>query len=161
MSSRKEAKSAKKVTAPRLLKPAASPPVAMVLSRHGSGMHSRVARGFSLGEVSAVGMSTGDARGWGLLVDERRRTVLDGNVSAIKEWSSKAQKAEPKKVAKLEKEVEKVEAEVKKEVKEVEEEVVRAEKKVRKKAGRAAKVAEKVVEKPVKARTKKAQKKAD
>jgi ribosomal L13e-like protein len=119
-------------------------------------MIERIANGFSRGEVSAGGIEAAQAREWGVRVDDRRRTVLEGNVAALKEWWGRLQKPKKEtKVKKLEEKVEKVASDVKKEAEEVEKKVVKVEKKAAKKTAKAAKEVEEAVEKPVKSRAKK------
>lgn len=57
----------------------------------------RPGRGFSVGEVKAAGLTVKEARLLGLYVDERRKTVYEENIEAIKEWIEKVKsgKAEP------------------------------------------------------------------
>lgn len=151
MSSKKERSKPK----PQVHKPSGKVPQAMVTTRHGLETMERAARGFSIGELSAAGMLLRQARNWGVSVDERRRTVLEGNVEMIKGWAShiKRQAAEAPRVHE---EVAKVEKAVKEEAAEVVKEVVKVEKKAKKAA---AKVEKKVVEKAKKPRAKKAPKK--
>ncbi len=65
-------------------RPAGKAPVAMVESRHETGMVTRPGRGFSLGELSGAGVNPRLAASWGIRVDYRRRSVLDGNVKSLK-----------------------------------------------------------------------------
>ena len=60
-----------------------SPPVAMVKKPGGK---LRPGRGFSIGEVKAVGLTVDEARLLGIYVDTRRRTVWDWNVKALQEY---------------------------------------------------------------------------
>lgn len=89
---RKVAKSVegKKKSRPRALsdRPLGRAPTAMVTTRHGTGMVSREGRGFSFGELSGAGVAFGHAKDWGLMVDRRRRSVIEGNVNSLKGWSS-------------------------------------------------------------------------
>jgi ribosomal protein L13E len=67
-------------------------------------MHSRAGRGFSLGEYVAAEVPEALARRWGASSDQRRRSVLEANVSALKTWFSSARKMETApKQAKVEK----------------------------------------------------------
>lgn len=61
-------------------------PVALVESRHLDSMHEREARGFSFGELSSAGVSLSIAKGNGLSLDVRRRSVHEGNVERLKGW---------------------------------------------------------------------------
>ncbi len=54
----------------------------------------RVGRGFSVGEVKAAGITVREARLIGLYVDERRKSVYEENVAAIKEWVEKVRSGE-------------------------------------------------------------------
>ena len=64
-------------------KPRGVTPSAIVEARRGGRMIQRVASGYSPGEVSQAGLDAGQARRWGLLVDDRRRSVLEGNVASL------------------------------------------------------------------------------
>jgi len=56
----------------------------------------RQGRGFSVGEIKAVGLSVDEARKLGIYVDERRRTVHEENIYALAEYLRKLLKgAEP------------------------------------------------------------------
>ncbi len=46
----------------------------------------RRGRGFSVGEVEAAGLTVKEARMIGLYVDERRKSVHEENIEAIKKW---------------------------------------------------------------------------
>ncbi len=61
-------------------------PGAVVASRHIDSMHERAARGFSFGELSSAGVPLNLAKREGLSVDVRRRSVVAGNVEALKGW---------------------------------------------------------------------------
>ena len=115
-------------------------PQAMVTARHGVGTLTRPGRGFSIGELSGGGLAPRLAAKWGVSVDFRRRSVLDGNVSSLKAWNtptgmeaeadkdahaaerevSKAVKAVEHEVAAAKKETVKAEKAVKKDVREAE-----------------------------------------
>ncbi len=62
------------------------PPEATVASRHIDSMHERPARGFSFGELASAGVPLNSAKREGLSLDVRRRSVVDGNVEALKGW---------------------------------------------------------------------------
>lgn len=120
-----EPKRAVKVEAP---KPIGAPPNAIVEVRHGERMMQRQARGYSQGEVAHANLNVGLARRWGVHVDDRRRSVLGGNVASLRKWAPRAEKASEEKVEgevrKIEKVVEKEVRKVEKKAKKVEEEVV-------------------------------------
>jgi len=61
-------------------------PDAMIASRHLDSMHERPARGFSFGELASAGVPLNAARSEGLHLDIRRRSVVEGNVEALKGW---------------------------------------------------------------------------
>jgi ribosomal protein L13E len=61
-------------------------PEATIASRHIDSMHERPARGFSFGELASAGVPLNAARRQGLSLDIRRRSVVDGNVEALKGW---------------------------------------------------------------------------
>lgn len=135
----------------RAAKPAGRAPLAMVVSRRGTGMVTRAGRGFSIGELSAGGLAPGLAARWGVRIDSRRRSVLDGNVGSLKAWhtggGAKGRIEHEAKV--VEEDLEKLGKEVEKEAVAVEREAVKAEKAVRKEAKKAGKaVKEKVEKKP-------------
>lgn len=73
-------------------------PIAKVprLIRHGglAPREYKAARGYSVGEIEAVGLSVKEARLLGIYVDERRRTVHEANVKALAEWLEKVKKGE-------------------------------------------------------------------
>ncbi|HZW85073.1 MAG TPA: ribosomal protein L13e [Nitrososphaerales archaeon] len=149
------------VEANAVVTPTGRTPFAVVLARHGGDMVSRQGRGFSGGEVMSAGLEFQRASDWGLLVDRRRRSVLQDNVDALKTWASSAKPvpSKPRPIEKVEKQLEKVEEEVKKEAKTVKKEA----KKVEKKVTKAAKEVEKEAEKPLKkkAKAKPTKKKSD
>ena len=137
--------------------PTGKVPEAAVSSRHGTEMVTRLGRGFSLGELSSAGLPPRLASQWGVRVDYRRRSVLDGNVSALKSWGGHmAPLKKPEgRVKKIEEEIEKVEKEVEKEAVEVKKEVVKIEKAAKKEASKAEKAVKAKVEKPKKQKKKK------
>ncbi len=131
--------------------PVGKPPEAMVVARHETGVVTRQGRGFSMGELAEVGLAPRLASRWGLRLDFRRRSVLQGNVTLLKQWGvpAAAEKKAEGRVKKVEEELAKVEKEVEKEVKkgaaEVEKEAAKAEKELKKealKAGKAVKAKE-------------------
>jgi ribosomal protein L13E len=119
----------KKVEKARPARPSGKAPEATVTSRHGSGVVTRRGRGFSLGELAGAGLSPRLASGWGLMLDTRRRSVLDANVSSLKSWSAHpgAAKRVEGRVKEVEEEIEKVGREVKKEAIKVEKEAAKVE----------------------------------
>ena len=52
------------------------------------------ARGYSVGEISAVGLTIKEARLLGIYVDERRKTTYDFNINALREWLDKVKRGE-------------------------------------------------------------------
>jgi ribosomal protein L13E len=139
--SRAVAKKEPKVPRPEVSKPTGHVPTATVSSRHGADLVMRPGRGFSLGEIESAGVHLHTAKTWGLPLDIRRRSVLEGNVTSVKKWvahpkSAGSQEGEVKRIeeeiVKLEKEVKKEVAKVKKEVKKVEKEVAEEVEKVEK-----------------------------
>ena len=154
---RKVEKAVERKTEPKAspLRPEGRAPQAMVEARHGTGMITRAGRGFSLGELSGGGLTPGLAARWGVRVDARRRSVLEGNVGSLRAWHATGAKARVEHEAReVEAELGKVGREVRKEVVAVEKEAVKAEKAVRKGAKRAEKAVKEKVEKR-KARPKK------
>jgi hypothetical protein len=49
-------------------------------------MVARPAKGFSLGELSRAGFPAARATPWGVRLDSRRRSVLEPNTQALKDW---------------------------------------------------------------------------
>jgi ribosomal protein L13E len=130
-------------------RPSGMVPRAMVVARHGTGTVKRRGRGFSLGELLRVGLAARLATKWGVRIDYRRRSVLDGNVSSLKAWRAPARiearvEGEGKN---LEEELEKAGREVEKEAVAVEKEVVKVAKEVKKEAKKVERVVKKKVEK--------------
>lgn len=70
-------------------------PQARVMARHEYSSQERRGKGFSAGELSAVGLTFAVARSLRVPTDTRRGSVLEGNVTALKAWY----KVEPKKPA--------------------------------------------------------------
>ena len=119
-------------------------------------MVSRDSKGFSYGEVEGSGMPPLVARRWGVPIDLKRRSVLDGNVQALKGWYAKSAKGGASEVKKVEEEVGKIEREVGQEVRKG---VSKAKKEVVRAGKEAKKLEEEVVEKveePIKKRRAKA-----
>jgi len=56
----------------------------------------RPGRGFSLGELREVGLTSEEARRLGLHVDKRRRTVHPWNVEALRNYLEKIKSLRPK-----------------------------------------------------------------
>lgn len=54
----------------------------------------KIGRGYSIGEIKAVGLTVKQARLLGIYVDERRDTVWDINIQRLKEWLEKVVKGE-------------------------------------------------------------------
>jgi ribosomal protein L13E len=150
-----------KATTQTLQRPTAKPPTPRVMSRHGDEMIERTAKGFSVGELGSVSVPLLNARRMGVMVDPRRRSVLQPNVEALKGWEGhiKPQKRTTVETERLEEEVEKVEKAVKKEVAEVKKGVVKATRKVKKEASKAEKEVAGKVKKAKTTRPKKPSKK--
>jgi ribosomal protein L13E len=62
------------------------PPSAIIVARRVDSLRERAARGFSFGELSSAGVPVNSAKREGVSLDIRRRTVLDGNVEALRGW---------------------------------------------------------------------------
>ena len=139
--SRKKETEPKRVVEERAQKPAGAPPFAVVEARHGRRLMHRQARGYSMGEVAQACLDFGLARKWGLLVDDRRRSVLEGNTASLRKWSPLSKK---KTVERVEGEARKIEKAVGKEVRKAEKELEKVEKEIVEK-----------VEAPIKKRSKK------
>ena len=124
------------------VKPSGKAPEAMVTSRHGTGFVTRLGRGFSMGELAGAGLSGNLASNWGVRLDLRRRSVVDGNVASLKSWRSHPAAAKRVEgIAKeVEEEIEKVGREVKKEAIKVEKEAGKVEREVKEEAVKAEKV---------------------
>lgn len=135
---------------PRMARPSGRPPLASVASRHGSAVITRLARGFSMGELAEAGVPRNLALRWGLQIDIRRRGTLQPNVTMLRSWASAATKQASK-----EGEVRKVEEELVKVVKEIETEMKKEGTKVKKGLKKAGKEVAEKVEKPVKPRQRK------
>jgi len=54
----------------------------------------KIGRGYSLGEVKALGLSEKEARMLGIYVDVRRKTVYEENIKRLGEWLEKVKKGE-------------------------------------------------------------------
>lgn len=139
-----------------LTRPPGKAPEAVVVARHEAGTVTRMGRGFSLGELSGVGLAPRTATVWGVRVDHRRRSVLEGNVSSLKTWHAHHGTAakvgtEAKKLGEV---LEKAGREVEKEAATLEKEAIIVGKKVKKEAKKAEEAVKEKVEKP-KARPKK------
>jgi ribosomal protein L13E len=144
-----------------LVKPTGRPPEAMVMSRHGTGMISRVGKGFSLGELSGADVEPRLASNWGAKIDHRRRSVLEGNVASLKGWRAHAGTAAAlkKDVKVVGEKAEEAVKEVEKGVGAVEKEAAKAGRKAKKEAKKAEVAVKEKVEKP-RSRPKKKEKKA-
>ncbi|MDA4116514.1 MAG: ribosomal protein L13e [Thaumarchaeota archaeon] len=69
------------------------PPAATVASRHIDSLRERPGRGFSVGELASAGVPLNTAKREGLPLDIRRRSVVEGNVEALKGWFKSGVKA--------------------------------------------------------------------
>ncbi len=54
----------------------------------------KIGRGYSVGEIKALGLSVREARLLGIYVDERRKTVWQHNIERLREWLIKVLKGE-------------------------------------------------------------------
>ncbi|OYT27798.1 MAG: hypothetical protein B6U95_05590 [Thermofilum sp. ex4484_82] len=54
----------------------------------------RKGRGYSKGEIQALGLTMIEARKLGIYVDSRRKTVYDENIERLKEWLERVKKGE-------------------------------------------------------------------
>lgn len=140
-----------------LSRPTGRVPVATVVARHGIGTVTRSGKGFSLGELAEANIVPRMAWKWGARLDGRRRSVIQTNVTSLKDWGSHAVKAERPalEAKKVEEEVVKVEKKVKKGAAEVKKEIVKIEAKAKKETAKAARKVKKKTQKPSKARRKK------
>ena len=137
------------------VRPSGRVPLAMVTARHGTGVIVRQGSGFSPGELSGSGLAPSLAAKWGVKVDQRRRSVLEGNVSALKSWHSGGARALVEREAKaVEEEAKGAGEEAAREAVAAAKGVVKAEKAVKKEAKKAEKAIRAKVERP-KARPKK------
>ena len=151
----KEARMAKKAIE-RTAKPRAEPsrppghpPLPMVAARHGTGMVTRRGKGFSSGELQQVGLPHSLALRWGVMMDQRRRSVLEGNVAALRSWHTLGAKAVVgREVKAVEEGIKGAGEEVERELIAAEKEVVKAEKAVKKEAKKAEKAVRLKVAKP-------------
>ena len=145
MSSRQKKPKAEKKVVPKAVvgrpaRPAGRAPVATVVARHGQGEVTRPGRGFSVGELSSVALSPHLALRWGVRLDSRRRSVLQGNVDSLKAWVPPAGAARREgRVREIEEEVEKVGREIKEEAVRVEKDIVKVEEEVKEEAKKAEK----------------------
>ena len=147
MSSRKrrakgeEKAESKKADKANPIKPSSKAPEPVITSRHGTGLVTRQGRGFSVREVAEAGLTPRLATRWGLRLDLRRRSVVEGNVDSLKSWISHPTAAKKKEgvTKEVEEEIEKVGKEVKKEAVKVEKEAQKVEREVKKEAVKAEK----------------------
>ena len=130
--------------------------MAKVVARHGIGTVTRTGKGFSLGELAEANIVPRMAWKWGVKLDGRRRSVVQANVTSLKDWGSHVVKAErpAMEVKKVEEEVVKVEKKVRKGVAEVKRETVKTVAKTKKETTKAAAKVKKT-QKPSKAHRKK------
>jgi ribosomal protein L13E len=144
----KKAAMSKEKTRPT--RPTGKVPEATVVSRHGTGTITRLGRGFSDGELTTAGLEPRLASRWGLILDPRRRSVIQGNVESLSAWSSHSisKTRGAGRVQKVEEEVEKVGREVEKEAVKVEKVVVKVAKEVKEEAAKEEKAVRKRVAKP-------------
>jgi len=140
-----------------LARPTGRVPAATVMARHGTGMVTRSGKGFSLGELAEANIVPRMASKWGARLDGRRRSVIQANVTSLKNWGSHAVKVErpPVEVKKIEEEIVKVEKKVKRGAAEVKKEIVKTEAKAKKETTKVAGKVKKKVERASKARRKK------
>jgi ribosomal protein L13E len=148
VSGKKKEVERKRVVEEKAWKPTGTPPPAIVEVRHSGRIMQRQASGYSRGEVEEAGLNFGLARRWGLLVDDRRRSALEGNITSLKKWAPQTKKTTEKRV---EGEVRKIEKVVAMEVRRAEKEVKKAEKE----AERVEKEVVGKIEAPIKKRSKK------
>ena len=90
-----ESKSVEAKTEPAPVVSVEPSPQARVIARHEYSSLERRGKGFSSGELSAVGLTFVVAKSLKVPIDVRRRSVLEGNIGALKGWY----KPEPKKPA--------------------------------------------------------------
>ncbi len=131
-------------------RPKGRAPEAVVVSRHGVGVVTRPGRGFSMGELSGAGLTPHLASHWGVRLDVRRRSVLQGNVDSLKSWGSPAGpgvRAEGR-VKEIEEEVVKAGKELRKEAAKVEKEAVKVEEEVKEETTKVEKAVRRRVAKP-------------
>lgn len=136
----------------KLLRPAGQPAGVFVEARHGQSMERRTGRGYSLGELSAAGLSGMLARAWRVPLDIRRRSVLNPNVESLKSWAG-----QPRHVGRTESRVEVIEGDIKKAEMVIEKEAA----KVKRGAEKLEKEAVEKIEEPVKRRARRKKAKAD
>jgi len=67
-------------------KPRGEAPTALIIRRHHMLVKQRVGKGFSLGELKAVGLSVEQARRLKLKIDERRATAHPWNINALQQY---------------------------------------------------------------------------
>jgi len=122
-------------------KPAGKAPEAMVTSRHGTGVVRRRGKGFSMGELAGAGLPPNLASDWGVSLDLRRRSVIESNVSSLKNWGTHpgAARRIESRAKEVEEEIEKVGREVKKEAVKVEKKAEKVQREVKKEAAKAEK----------------------
>jgi len=124
------------------VKPTGKAPEAMITSRHGTGVVTRLGRGFSMAELAGAGLPRTLALKWGLRLDLRRRSVVENNVSSLKSWTShpRVERRTEGVAREVEEEIEKVGKEVKKGAVKVEKEAKKVEREAKEEAVKAEKV---------------------
>jgi ribosomal protein L13E len=70
-------------------------PSAVIAARHLDSIRGRPGRGFSFSELTSAGVEFNLARREGLSVDVRRRSSVEGNVEALKQWLKTAVASKP------------------------------------------------------------------
>ncbi|HDJ89330.1 MAG TPA: hypothetical protein ENG40_01380 [Thermoprotei archaeon] len=66
-------------------------PIVKIPSSKGE-RNQKIARGYSIEEIKAVGLNINEARKIGIYVDERRKSAYEENINALKKWLEKVDK---------------------------------------------------------------------